>query len=148
VVLRVVVCGGVLVCVVCGVVRVVCLCVGPASLLTPTPDGGCAGRGFSIGLGIGTFAQSFVTFVGLRYCALSITYRGCPHILLMVGLYKIFVYVWAVVHESTIRAFPLPTCTAHPGAIRLHDYWAVYVSPSDLPFTCYTPYNIGTNNIV
>jgi len=41
-----------------------------------------------------------------------------------------------------------PTCIAHPGAIRLHDYWAVYDFPSGLPFVCYTPYNIGDGNIV
>jgi len=43
---------------------------------------------------------------------------------------------------------PPPTCIAHPGAILLHDYWAVYDSPSDLPFVRYTPYNISNNNIV
>ena len=26
-------------------------------------------------------------------------------------------------------------------------YWTIYDSPSDLPFICYTPYNIGNNNI-
>ena len=51
-------------------------------------------------------------------------------------------------HESTILSFPSPTCIAHPSAILLHDYPAVYDSPSDLPFVCYTPYNIGNNNIV
>jgi len=63
------------------------------------------------------------------------------------GLYKIFVYFEAVVHESTILSFPPPTCIAHPGAILLHGYWTVYDSPSDLPFLCYTPYNIGNKNI-
>jgi len=38
------------------------------------------------------------------------------------SLYKIFVYVEAVVHESTILSFSPLTCIAHPGAIRLHDY--------------------------
>ena len=33
-------------------------------------------------------------------------------------------------------------------AIRFHDYWTVYDSPSELPFVCYTPYNIGNNNIL
>jgi len=65
-----------------------------------------------------------------------------------VGLYKIFVYFEAVVHESTILSSPPPTCIAHPGAIRLHDYWTVYDSPSDRSLVCYTPYNIGSNNIV
>jgi len=67
------------------------------------------------------------------------------------GLHKMFVYFEAVLHESTIFSFPPPTCTtciAHPGAILLHDEWKVYDSPSDLPFVCYTPYNIGNNNIV
>jgi len=44
---------------------------------------------------------------------------------LCVGLYKIFVYVEAVVHESTILSSPLPTCIAHPDAVLLHDYWTV-----------------------
>jgi len=57
-------------------------------------------------------------------------------------------YFEAVAHESTILSFPPPTCIAHPGAILLHDYWTVYDSPSDLPCVCYTPYNIGNNNIV
>jgi len=64
------------------------------------------------------------------------------------GLYKIFIYVEAVVHASTILSFPPPTCISHLGAILLHDYWAVYDSPSNLPSVCYTPYNIGTNEIV
>ena len=64
------------------------------------------------------------------------------------GLYKIFVYIEAVGHESTTRSPPPPTCFAHPGALLLHDYWTVYDSPSDLPLVCYTPYTIGNNNIV
>jgi len=67
---------------------------------------------------------------------------------LHVGLYKIFVYVEAVLHKSTILSFPPPTCIAHPAAVLLHDDWTVYDSLSDLPFVCYTPYNIGHNNIV
>jgi len=63
-------------------------------------------------------------------------------------LYKILFYFEAVVHESTILSPPPPTCIAHPGAILLHDYWAVYDFPSGLPFVCYTPNNIGNNNIV
>ena len=39
-------------------------------------------------------------------------------------------------HESIILSFTPPTCIAHPGAILLHDYWAVYDSPSDLPCAC------------
>jgi len=46
-------------------------------------------------------------------------------IMLWVGLYKIFVYFEAVVHEPTILSFPTPTCIAHPGAILLHDDWTV-----------------------
>jgi len=64
------------------------------------------------------------------------------------GLYTIFFYFEAVVHESTILSFPAITCIAHPGAIRLRDYWAVYDPPSNTPFVCRTPYNIGTNTIV
>jgi len=30
----------------------------------------------------------------------------------------------------------------------LHDYWAVYDSPSELSCVGFTPYNIGNNNIV
>jgi len=65
-----------------------------------------------------------------------------------VGLHKRFVYVEAIVHESTILSFPPSTRIAHPGAIFLRDYWTVYDSPSDLPCVCYTPYNIGYTNIV
>ena len=64
------------------------------------------------------------------------------------GLYKIFVYFEAVVHESTIRSPPPPTCIAHPSAISLHDHWTVYDSISQLAFVYYTPYHIGDNNIV
>ena len=67
---------------------------------------------------------------------------------LVIGLYKIFVYFEAVVHESTIPPCPPPTCIVYPGAILLHDHWTVYDSPSDLPCVCYIPYNIGNNNIV
>jgi len=66
----------------------------------------------------------------------------------MFGLYKMFVHVEAVVHESTILSFPLPTCSAHPGALLLHDHHTVYDSPSAIPCVRYTPYNIGKNNIV
>jgi len=63
-------------------------------------------------------------------------------------LYEILFYSEAVVHESTIFSIPPPTCIARPGAILLHDYWAVYDSPSGLPFVCCTSYNIVNNNIV
>jgi len=52
------------------------------------------------------------------------------------------------VHKLTVLSFFPPACIAHLGAILLHDYWTVYDSPSDLPFVCCTPYNIGKNNIV
>jgi len=54
------------------------------------------------------------------------------------GLYKIFFYLEAFAHESTILSFPAPTCIAHPGAILLHDYWAIYDSPRPpfcMPYT-------------
>jgi len=41
-----------------------------------------------------------------------------------------------------------PAWIAHPGAIRLHAYWTVCDSLSDLRFVCYTPYNIDFYNIV
>jgi len=65
-----------------------------------------------------------------------------------VGLYKTFVHFKADVHELTILFSPPPTCIAHPGAILLDAYRTVYESPPDLPFVCYTPYNIGDTNIV
>jgi len=34
-----------------------------------------------------------------------------------------------------------------PSTIRLHDYWTMYDSPSELSFLCHTPYNIGDGNI-
>ena len=51
-------------------------------------------------------------------------------------------------HESTILSFPTPTCIAHPGAILLHDYWAVSAPTSDIPFVYHTPDTIGHCNIV
>jgi len=39
----------------------------------------------------------------------------------VLGLHKIFVYLEAIVHESTILSFAPPTCIAPPGAILLHD---------------------------
>jgi len=68
--------------------------------------------------------------------------------LLQLGLYKIFVYVEAVGHESTILSFPPSTCIAHPAPVLLHDYWTVYDSPSDLPCVCYTPHTFGNTNSV
>jgi len=79
------------------------------------------------------------------------SFFACEHIKhasLQFGLYKIFVYFEAVVHESTILSFPPPTCIAHPGAILLHDSRTIYESPSDLAFASYTPYNIANHNIV
>jgi len=42
-------------------------------------------------------------------------------------------YCEACVYESTILLFLAPACIAHPGSILLHDYWAVYDLPSDIP---------------
>jgi len=64
------------------------------------------------------------------------------------GLYKILFYFEAAVHESTLLSFPPPTYIAHPGAILLHDYWAVYDFLSGLPFVCYTPNDVGNANIM
>jgi len=49
------------------------------------------------------------------------------------------------VHESTILSCPPPTCIAHPGAMLLHDYWAVYDPPSDISFVYHTPYHMCHN---
>ena len=38
------------------------------------------------------------------------------------GLYKIFFYCEAIVHQSTILLFPSPTCMTHHSAILLHEY--------------------------
>jgi len=80
-----------------------------------------------------------ITESSLRYAQLA------PPV---VGLYKIIFYYEAFVHESNILVFPPPTCIGHTVAILLHDFGAVYEPPSDLPFACHTPYNIGNNNIV
>jgi len=67
---------------------------------------------------------------------------------LELGLYKIFFYVEAFVHESIILSFPSPTRIGHTVAIQMHTYWAVYEPPSDLLFVCHIPCNIGNTNIV
>jgi len=64
------------------------------------------------------------------------------------SLYKIFLYFEAFVHESIIHLVPPPTCISHTVATLMHDYWAVYEPPSDLPFVCHTSYNIGHYNTV
>jgi len=46
-----------------------------------------------------------------------------------IGLYKIFFYFEAFVHESIIPFLPPPTCIAHTIALLLHDYCAIYDSP-------------------
>jgi len=60
-----------------------------------------------------------------------------------VGLYKIFVYVEAVMHKSLILVLPFPTGIAHNSAIILHVYCATYDPPRPAPCVCHTPYNIG-----
>jgi len=65
-----------------------------------------------------------------------------------IGLYKILFYFEASVHEPIIRVLPPPTFIARTIAIRLHAHCAVYDAPSDPPFVCHTPYNIGNGNIV
>ena len=59
--------------------------------------------------------------IGVRPCA----HRSRPKDPPPLGLYNILFYFEASVHESTILSFPAPTCIAHPGAVLLHDYWAV-----------------------
>ena len=49
-------------------------------------------------------------------------------------------------HIPIVLSVFRPACIAPTVAIRLHDYWAVYDPPLDLPV--YTPYNIDTNNIL
>jgi len=66
----------------------------------------------------------------------------------MVGLYNIFFYFEAFVHESIILSFPPPTCIGHTVATVMYDQWAVYEPPSDLPFVCHAPCDIGNNNIL
>ena len=90
---------------------------------------------------------SFIPFIGSEgWVDLGlITLWTC---LLLVGLYKILFHFEACVNESIILLCPPPTCIARPGTILLHDYWAVYDSPSRPTFVCYVPYNIGNNNIV
>ena len=58
------------------------------------------------------------TYLHIYGCGIYIESCGDLHL----GLYTIFVYFEAVVHESTIFSFPPPTCIAHPGAIPMHDY--------------------------
>ena len=65
----------------------------------------------------------------------------------LLSLNKAFFDCGAVVHESTILSFLPPTYIADPGAILLHDYRAVYDSPSKLPFVCYTPYNVSKKTL-
>jgi len=48
---------------------------------------------------------------------------------MVLGLYKLFVDFEGCAHEPIIYSFPAPTCIAYPGAILLHDFWAVYDPP-------------------
>ena len=64
------------------------------------------------------------------------------------GLYKRSVYLKNVLHERIILFVPLPICIAHPSAIRLHDYWAVYDIPPpspDSPCVCHALYTYMLN---
>ena len=45
------------------------------------------------------------------------------------GLYKIFIYFKAFMHERIILFLPLPICIAHTIAIRLHDDCAIHDPP-------------------
>jgi len=57
---------------------------------------------------------------------------------MLFGLYKIFVYIKAFVHERIIPFLPLPICIAHTIAILLHGYCAIYdppQPPSCMPYT-------------
>jgi len=67
---------------------------------------------------------------------------------LQLGRYKIFFYFESFVHESNLLSFLPPTCIAHPVAIPLHDYRAVYDPPLDPPSICHAPYKIGNYNVV
>jgi len=49
------------------------------------------------------------------------------------SLYKILLYLEALVHESTILLLPPSTCIAGTIAILLHDYCAIYDAPRDPP---------------
>jgi len=49
---------------------------------------------------------------------------------MQVGLYNIFFYFGAFVHESINLLVPHPTCVAHTIALLLHDYCAMYDPPS------------------
>jgi len=60
----------------------------------------------------------------------------------------LYAIVSSFVHESIVLAFFWLSCIAHTVALLLHDYWAIYDPPLDLPFVCHAPYQIGNNNIV
>jgi len=57
---------------------------------------------------------------------------------LTLGLYKIFVYLKAFVHERIIPFLPLPICIAHTIAILLHGVCVIYDLPQQpfcMPYT-------------
>jgi len=51
------------------------------------------------------------------------------------GVYKIFFYYEAAVHESIIFLSPPPACFPHTFAIRSHAYCAIYATPDPPPST-------------
>jgi len=71
-----------------------------------------------------------------------------PSLPSLLGLCNVFFYVQSFMHESIVLSFVRPACIAHIVAIRLHGYWAIYDSPSNLRFVRHTPYNIGYDKIL
>ena len=50
--------------------------------------------------------------------------------------------------QSSVYPPPPPTSKAYPIAILLHAHCAIYAPPTEPPFVCHAPYNIGDGNIV
>ena len=67
---------------------------------------------------------------------------------LPLGLYKIFFYLKPFVHEAIVLSFHPPTSIPHAVAILLQSIGQYTTPPLDVPFVCYTAYNIGNKNIV
>ena len=82
----------------------------------------------------------------VQYVTFPLQYlRACAR---GVGPHKMLCYFEAHVHESIIFDCSLPTRIAHAIALLSHDYCAIHDPPTDPPFMCHTPYNIGHGNIV